>query len=122
MFKNMKIGVRLTLGFSLLVILTVVIIFTALTYLAGLNDNVKLLVGNRFPKTVLSNEMIRGLNEAASVTRNIIMSDDPQQLQVQKDRLKELAGFVTIRLDSLKKIEATEKSKEMLQHYMDVRV
>ncbi|MGA2296509.1 MAG: methyl-accepting chemotaxis protein [FCB group bacterium] len=121
MFNNMKIGLRLTLGFAIVVILAIVLIFLSLSNLSEINESVTLLVHDRFPKTVLSNEMIGGLNEAAKVTRNIILSEDPQQIKEQQSRLKEIASYVTQRLDSLKKVVKTEKGKELIQHYLEVR-
>lgn len=52
MFANMKLAVRLGLGFAATLALLLIISVVSYTRLAALNDSIELMVVDRFPKTV----------------------------------------------------------------------
>ena len=58
MFKNLKIGVRLGLGFGLVVLLLVVISTLGYTRLVMLNGEIDEMVNDKFVKTVQANDII----------------------------------------------------------------
>ena len=58
MFNNLKIGIRLGLGFSFIVILLIVISAIAFTKVSALNTDIDDMVNDKFPKTIAANEII----------------------------------------------------------------
>lgn len=62
MFKNMKIGVRLGIGFGLMVLLLAAISIISYTRLSQINGEITNMVNDKFPKTVWANNVIGQLN------------------------------------------------------------
>ncbi len=77
MFNNLKIGVKLAIGFGIAVLFLAIVLFTGLNSLSSVNDQVVEIVEGRFPKTVLANEIVDAVNDNARAIRNMILSDDP---------------------------------------------
>ncbi len=62
MFKNLKIGVRLGIGFGFVLILLAVISGLAYTRLVALNSEIEDMAGDKFVKTVQANDIIDAIN------------------------------------------------------------
>ena len=63
MFKNLKIGVRLGLGFAVTLALLITIASVSYLRLSALNGEIDLLVSDKFPKTVQANNVIDAINK-----------------------------------------------------------
>ena len=59
MFANMKVATRLGLGFGAVVVLLLVLSVVSILKLAAINDGMRLIMTDRYPKVVLSNETIK---------------------------------------------------------------
>ena len=57
MLNNLKIGIRLGIGFAVTLILLIVIATVSYTRLTALNSAVDDLVQDKFPKTVQANDI-----------------------------------------------------------------
>lgn len=121
MFKNMKIGVRLGLGFALVVILMVIIAFIGITRLGALNDNIDNLVNDKYPKTVLANGIRVELNVQARSVRNILLLKDQTAIDKQMERIAESRKQLKEELDKLSVSITSDKGKELMKAMMDVR-
>ncbi len=109
MFKNMKLGVRLGLGFGLLVVLMVTVGLIALDRIGKIDEKVQLVVEDRMPKTKVANEWIDAVNSVARILRNGVISDDPKFIENEFDRI----GVERERIDkAFKYLEETILSKE----------
>ena len=73
MFKNLKIGVRLGMGFGFVALLLTCIAALAFAKLSALNTEIGDLVNDKFPKTVYANDIINQVNVAARSTRNALL-------------------------------------------------
>ncbi|MBC2731912.1 methyl-accepting chemotaxis protein [Thiobacillus sp.] len=109
MFSNMKIGMRLGLGFGLVVILMAIIAFLAITRLANLNNQIELIVNDRYPKTVWANDIVQNINIVARSTRNALLLNNPAQAEKELERLGTARAVI---VDRLEKLEQTIKSDE----------
>jgi len=121
MFKNMKIGMRLGLGFGLVLVLLSVIAFVGVTRLAQLNEGIEKLANDRYPKTVLANNMKSLVNENARATRNIILLDEAAEMQKEKERIDNNRKKIA---ESFEKLEAevrSEEGKKLLAAIKDAR-
>ncbi|MHB9100965.1 MAG: methyl-accepting chemotaxis protein [Sulfuricella sp.] len=121
MFKNMKIGMRLGLGFGLVVILMTVIAFIGISHLSGLNDNMDKLVNDRYPKTVVANDVLKQLNRIARSMRNTLLMTNPDEIKKELGRIDESRKAITENLEKLDKSIASEKGKAMLKGVTDAR-
>ena len=121
MFKNMKIGMRLGLGFGLVVILMGVIAFIGINHLGGMNQNMEKLVHDRYPKTVMANDVLKHLNRIARSVRNVLIMDKTEDVKKELDRINESRSVIKENLDKLDKSITSEKGKELLKGVADAR-
>jgi len=120
MFKNMKIGVRLGIGFGLMVLFLAAISIVSYTRLSQLNDGITDLVNDKFPKTVWANGIIDDINLAARVTRNsLLVKGDAaaQELLPIADASKRIGES----MDKLDKAIQTAEGKKYLVKLVEAR-
>lgn len=121
LLSNMKIGVKLTVGFGIATLFLAIVFVTALINMSGINSDVDLVVNDRFPKTVLANEMIDAVNDNARALRNMIIANDPE---VQKEAYKRFdwaKELVSKNMAKLEEMIHTEKGKELLNKIKTAR-
>ena len=93
MFKNMKIGWRMGLGFSLVLVFMIVIILVSLNEMEDSRDNLDRIVKVNNVRLSLANDMIDDARETAIAVRTFLLgkySNQPSE-SIQKMR-DELAG------------------------------
>lgn len=79
MFKNMKIGVRLGIGFAVTLVFLITIAAVSYARLGALNNEVEILVNDQFPKTVQANNVIDAINNIARQLRNAYIYSGAEQ-------------------------------------------
>jgi methyl-accepting chemotaxis protein len=120
MFKNMRIGMRLGLGFGLVAVILVVISSVAYLRLDQLDAAIGGLVEDKFPKVVQAKDMIDALNVIARSTRNALLVK-PEESGKELDRIPEQRKIVADRLEALEKTVRSEKGKATLKRVLDAR-
>ncbi len=121
MFKNLRIGVRLGVGFGLMVLLLVIISFASYMRLSQLNESIIEITEDRFPKTTWANDVIDQLNVSARVVRNVLLSDDRQEIQQQMERLPAASKIITDRLNKLNETINSADGKQLMAEVADYR-
>jgi methyl-accepting chemotaxis protein len=121
MFKNMKIGMRLGLGFGLVLLLLSTIAFIGITRLANLNESMELIVEDRYPKTVVANEILKQINRIARSMRNVLLMEKQADIKQELERIDEARAEIKKGLDSLDKTISSEKGKEVLKGVTEAR-
>ncbi len=119
MFKNMKIGARLGLGFGLVLILLATIAFIGITRLSAVNEDVSELVNDKYPKTVLANDIKNNFNQISRSMRNTLLMDDKQKIQKEVDTFMESRKIILERLEKLKEVVKSDKGKELLKELVE---
>ncbi|MCS7053809.1 MAG: MCP four helix bundle domain-containing protein, partial [Ignavibacterium sp.] len=76
--SNLKLGKKMLLGFGVPVFFLIVVIFTGITNLSHVNDEVNIITDDLFPKTIWANEIIVAVNDNARAIRNLLLTDDPK--------------------------------------------
>jgi methyl-accepting chemotaxis protein len=122
MFKNLKIGIRLGIGFGLVVLLLIIIGSLGILRVGDLDAKIEMLVGDLYPKTVLANNIIDGVNEDARTVRNILLLESKDEMASQKARIDANRPKYTEWYDKLEKTIHSEEGKELLKAVVDVRV
>ena len=120
MLNNLKLGVRLGIGFAITLVLLVVIATTSYSRLGALNDNIEMMVNDRFPKTVQANDMIDALNSIARQLRNAYIYSGAEQ-QKSIDAIAPLRKVITENLEKLDKSIKSEKGREILKNIGNAR-
>jgi len=115
MFKNLKIGTRLGLGFGLVLLLLVVISATALLRISNLASETSLVVNDRLPKIEMASEIQENTLNIARAIRNVILASNVTFEKGQLEIITQLRKRNGEILDKLKPTITTEKGKEYLE-------
>ncbi|HIJ58996.1 MAG TPA: methyl-accepting chemotaxis protein [Nitrospirae bacterium] len=121
MFKNMKIGTRLGLGFGLVILSLVIISLLAVTRLANIGETIDKIVNDRFPKVVWANDIIDNLNIIARAMRNMVLVDSESEMKAEEKRIEDARSIIVDRLEKLKKTIHSEEDKKRLAAIEEIR-
>lgn len=121
MLNNLRIGLRLGLGFFLVIATTMAMVFILLVQLEKFNDSTQVLVDRRFPNVVYSNHLIDGLNAANIAMRNILLTQDAEAIKKEKQTIANIRQRFTEHLNFLDKSVQSEQGKMMLARIKENR-
>ncbi len=119
--SNLNIGKKMALGFGVAVFMLLLVLYIGISNLAGFNDQVRLLAEDRFPKTVMANEMIDAINDNARAIRNMMLTNDPKIKEETYKRFDWAKELVNDRMSKLQDSEKSEKGKALLDEIHRVR-
>ena len=105
MFKNLRIGVRLGMGFGLVILLLIVIAVIGFTRVVQLNSEINLMVNDRFPNTALANGAVEQINVTARALRNAMLVRTSEEAGKELDRLYSARKITGEKFTELEKIE-----------------
>ncbi len=120
MFANMKIGVRLAIGFAVTLAFLIIVAVIGVTRIASLNSEVDNLVKDKFPKAVQANEIIDAINVIARRLRNAYIfpaADAAKEIEAVPEQGK----IITDRLETLEKTITSDTGKAALKKVTDAR-
>ena len=121
MFKNMKIGVRLAIGFCATLVLLIIVASIGMSRINQINGDIRSLVQQDFPKTVVANDVVDAINVNARVLRNLYIFKEAE-IQKELDRLPEQSRIISEGIAKLEQMITTDVGKASLQKVKDVRV
>ncbi|CAK0752456.1 methyl-accepting chemotaxis protein [Gammaproteobacteria bacterium] len=116
MFQRIKIGTRLWGGFGLVLILFAVVIGIGVNSMINLDETIDKIVNDRYPKTVLANDVIHQVNFVARKIRNILLMKDHEKEKPELEGIFEARRIISEKLDALEKTVVSEKGKELLSN------
>jgi len=121
MFANMKLAVRLGLGFAVVLTLTLVMAFISYGRLAALNEEIENMVLDKFPKTVMANDAVDQINITARAIRNALLVKTPEEAQKELTRLMEARAKTGEIFDKLDKMLVSPEGRKVFSRAMDLR-
>ncbi len=121
MFKNLKIGVRLGLGFGLVTLLLIAISILGLTRIGALKFEIDDMVKDKFPKTIQANDIIDQVNVAARATRNALLTNKPEVAKAELDRISGVSKTISDRIEQLEKTVTSPEGRTILEAIQDTR-
>ncbi|MDD5642728.1 MAG: MCP four helix bundle domain-containing protein, partial [Syntrophales bacterium] len=121
MFKNMKIGLRLGLGFGVVIVLMLVLGLLAINRLAHIDASLTNIVKDKYPKTVLANEIHGQVNVVARALRNALLAQDPRAASQELQRVAQSQALVSKKIGELTKVTNTEGGKARLQALVEAQ-
>ncbi len=121
MFKNMKIGMRLALGFGTVLLLLVAISVIGINRLGALDQEVKLMVEDRYPKTVWANSIIDSLSVVARAVRNMLLETDQGKIDQEIRRVEDAREQIGENLEKLRQTIDSDEGKQLLKAVEDMR-
>ncbi len=121
MFKNMRIAMRLGLGFGLVLVLLSVIALVGITRLAALDASITKVTEDRYPKTVTANIVLTNLNRIARSMRNVLIMDKSEEIRKELEGIESSRTAIKDNLDKLDKTIVSAKGKELLKGITEAR-
>jgi methyl-accepting chemotaxis protein len=111
MFANMKIGVRLTLGFAIVLALMAAMAFVGINSMSAIEGHLDEIVKDNMYKIKLNNDMSESVHIVTRITRTIILLDDAAAMEAEHKKLLKFRQNYNDAWDALNKTEASEKGK-----------
>lgn len=111
----MKVGSRLALGFSTLIVIGIVVAVFGRIQLERLADEVQLLVDDRMVKVEQITEAINNINLIARAVRNIALASDHQEMEEEKKRIADARARTADIYAQLEKSIHIPEGRDLLQ-------
>lgn len=119
MFKNMRIASKLALGFGLLLVLLGVIAYTGITRMANVQANFDEVVNANNVQVSLANDMRDQINDIARAVRNVMLTEDQEEMRKQVDRIRDARATYNEASVKLAASINTEAGKKLLAEITD---
>ncbi|WP_417582158.1 methyl-accepting chemotaxis protein [Nitrincola sp.] len=114
MFKNMKIGTRLGLGFGLVLLLLSIIAFIGITRLSAVQHNFDVVVNENNVKIDAVNDMRGSVNIVARAVRNMIIYNNAEDMKVQHERVVVARNNYNNSRETLSSLLSTDNSRAVM--------
>jgi len=114
MFKNLRIAIKLGIGFGTVLVLLAIVAFIGITRLASVQANFELAVNENAVKIQAANVMIDQQNIVARAVRNIILLEDPADMKKEEERIRDARAIYKDADDKLGKLLKTEAGKKLM--------
>ncbi len=111
MFANMKIGLRLTLGFAVVLALMAALAVVGINGMASVQGRLDEIVKDNMHKIKLNTDMSEAVHIAVRITRTMILLDDPVAIAHERKKLDAARQKYNESWDTLDKLPASDKGK-----------
>jgi len=118
---NFKIGARLGAGFGFLVVLLIAMAVLGVSRLSALNEQMDEVINDKYPKTVLANEMIKNVNVIARSSRNILLMTDADDINKEMQTIRQASEGTKGALEKLDALVTGDKGRELIKVILDAR-
>ena len=120
MFTNLKLGVRLSLGFAAVLAMLIIIAVTAVNRITDLNKDLNLVINDRLPKTEQAHDVIDAVNNITRLLRNAYIFSGAEQ-QAELDQIPFQRKIIIDTLEKLDKSLTLPKGIELLKNIREAR-
>ena len=114
MFKNLKIGIRLGIGFAVTLLLLIVVSAVGVTRVGELQAQIDMLVNQNGAKTRLANEAIQAVLSADGMRRLILIDKNDETTRREIEKRVEVSKTMSGLLDALDKFSYNAKGQTTL--------
>ena len=121
MFSNMKIGMRLTLGFGIVVALLATIAAIGVSRLASLNGSMENITQHMWPKVLLLQDGLAGVNEIGLSARDMLLAENKGNQEHAKERIMAARASIIKAWDTLRPTLNQPKGQEMFELILQAR-
>ena len=120
-FNNLRIGMRLGIGFALLIVAVLFVSLFARLTLGDVKEELDVLTGDRVVKVEQVNSIIDNVNEIGTSVRNIALLTDTQKMQTEVAVINEAKARNAGLYKELEETIQSEKGKAALKAAFDAR-
>ncbi|QDF95526.1 chemotaxis protein [Azoarcus sp. DD4] len=119
--KNLKIGIRLSIGFGITLALLIIVAAVAATRVNTLSNSIDYVVNESFPKTVLANRIIDNVNVSARALRNAALVKTPDAIAEEFARIAEARRKTAEDFATLDRIIVLPEGRRILDKTLESR-
>ncbi|HPT51234.1 MAG TPA: methyl-accepting chemotaxis protein [Accumulibacter sp.] len=121
MLSNLKIGVRLSVGFGIALLILILVAVVGIVRVGDLQGSVSELVDEKNVKTKIANDIIDDINRSDHYHRNLLIYKNDEATQKEMARIVEAREAVTKAIEALEKFSYGEKGKASLANAKNLR-
>ena len=114
MFKHMRIGIRLALGFASVLTLMAVLAWQGIVALQQLKSNLDEIVNDNSVEIALATDMRRRINIIAVAIRDAALTEDRAAIQASFERIRQARSALKEARDKLEKSTTSDAGKQIL--------
>lgn len=111
---DMKIGVRLGLGFGLILLFLLAISAVGNFGMGRIDDSLNSIVKTSYTRIQLANDAARSVNAIVSSIQNMILSSDAAARREETRSIDQQRQLYKTAMDKLEKLEDSERGKELI--------
>ena len=119
MFSNMKVAVRLSLGFGAVVLLLLVLSTVSMMRMAAMDQDTDLIMDDRYPKVVLANEAAMRTLDNARQVRSMLLTTNEDEREKYKAAAEANRAKVADALGKLDKLINSDKGRLLFKDITD---
>ena len=112
--QDMKIGLRLGLGFGLILLFLLAISAIGTIGMLKMDKGLERIVKTDYAKIQLANESAKQVNFIISSIQSMILQSDPAARQEENKRIESARQLYKTAMDKLEKLEDSDKGKELI--------
>lgn len=120
MFKNLRVGLKMGLGFGCVVLLLVIIAFGAIRALGDLNSSIENIVKVDYPKIELSSKLKDAINVNARAIRNLMLVSG-RDFADERKRMRDQGEILNGIFESYEKMLTTPEGHKLFQVLQSAR-
>ena len=120
-FSNIKVGVRLGLGFALVILAGLVVALLGRIELNSIDKEMSHLVNDRVVKVGQLNRIKDNLNEVAHAVNNIVASSNQQQMQAEKQKIEVIRNKTTPLMQTLSSSIQSADGRALMEKVRQIR-
>jgi methyl-accepting chemotaxis protein len=119
MFKDITIKMRLGSGFGFVIVMVLIISMASVLGIRSMEIKSSEIMNDRWPKTVLTNDIIGNVNIIARALRNTLLVTDKAEVQKEIGRIHESNRVIDEKMGILDKTVISEKGRDILKSLKD---
>ncbi|MBS1191868.1 MAG: methyl-accepting chemotaxis sensory transducer, partial [Rhodocyclaceae bacterium] len=121
MFANLKVRTKLALGFGISILLMLAVSVVGITRMDKINLRVEEAASDRWPKTVLINDIIHRAGNIGIALRNMMLATSRNDLAKQKAAVLEERQAIGAAVQKLEQVVNLPRGREMLARLKELR-
>ncbi|MBU5615393.1 methyl-accepting chemotaxis protein [Geomonas azotofigens] len=119
--SGLKLRTRLGIAFAVVVVLMTVVGTYSINRMAAFDGQIRTLIEDKWPKTVMLNDLKSQVNVVARGLRNMVILQDPAEVQKEEKRIGESLQAIDKRIEDLKKLVQSDSGKAALKDVIETR-
>ncbi|WP_428028584.1 methyl-accepting chemotaxis protein [Arcobacter sp.] len=121
MLKNMKIGMKLGMGFGVLLVLLTIVSILGLSKLANMMEIFDQVAEDRFPKVIAVSDIVERANSNRAAIRNLLLTEDVDESKSIVEKIKSNREKMRNLTDKLSNEIKSEKGQALLKKVIEAR-